>query len=264
MNVDQAAASLGRTTSLVRGQLQCGALRGTKVGTRWDIAPEDLNAYRRERLGNRHRTFTAEAIERRNEALRTDEVRAKMRAAKVGRKQTPEHVAHAAATRFGRRHTAESRAKMSAVQLGKTLAPDHLAALRKYHRGRRGKPLPIATRRRLAESLARAYAEGRRSYSTLEDRAADLLLPLGFERNVVVEHHVFDFGSPDGALLVEVNGCAWHDHRSLKPECPVKTRRDSHSKDEERRAIARLHDRTLVELWACEEASWPMAIALMA
>jgi hypothetical protein len=246
-------------------------MAGRKIGRMWDVSAMEVERYRREHRGSRvaqtaalrriHADPTLEA--RRLAGLATRAAKAKMRAAKLGSTQSASTRAKRAAAQRGRPLSAEHRASISEAQTGKTLAPDHLAKLRKYHVTRRGKPMSRETRRRIAASLARAYAEGRRSYSTLEERAATLLEPMGFVRSVAIDTHVFDFGSADGAYLVEVNGCAWHDHRSLKPACPVRVRRDSSARDDERRALARLHDRMLIELWQCEEATWPDALALM-
>lgn len=271
MNAIEAAEALGVSRSTIRNQCEKGVLAGTKIDGMWDISPQEVDRYRRENRGSRVKQSAAlrriredPVLEARWRAgLASAGAKAKMRAARLGMKQSPELIAKRLAPRMGRPLTPEHRANVSAAQKGKTLAPEHLANLRKYHVTRRGKPMSLATRRRIAASLAQAYADGRRSYSTLEDRAATLLEPMGFVRSVVLDTHVFDFGSSDGQYLVEVNGCAWHDHRARKPSCPVKVRRDSSSRDEERRALARLHDRILVELWQCEEASWPDALALL-
>lgn len=261
MDVHEAALALGVTPSTIRAQIERGNLTATKVGRAWDMTVEAVEAYRRDYRGHMSRTFSSEARARQVASVKRPETRAKMRAAKLGRRQSPEHVANRAAAARGKPLSPAHRRAMSEAQKGKPLAASHLKALRAYHRTRRGKPLSLATRQRIAEALATAYREGRRSYSTLEERAAELLEPLGFERSVVLGHHVFDFGTD--AILVEVNGCAWHDHRAVKPSCPVITRRDSNAKDDERRALARLHDRILVELWQCEEADWPTALALI-
>jgi len=252
MNVSEAAMRLGLSTSTIREQVRRGRLAAKGRGARADIDLEKVERYRRDHLGQvgkkRH----------------TDETKAKMRAAKLGRKQTPEHVANAAAARTGKHASAEHRRHVSEALSGKPFTTDHLYKLRAYHRKRRGIPLPAATRARIAEAQIRAYEEGRRPYTPLENRAAEILLPLGFVRNVLLDGHGFDFGSPDGAMLVEVNGCAWHDHRSIKPECPTRMRKASNSRDEERRDIARANGRILVELWECEERDWPLAVSLIA
>jgi excisionase family DNA binding protein len=271
MNVYEVAEALGISPSTVRNQCEKGVMVATKIGRLWDVSPEEVERYRTVHRGSRvaqsaalRRIHADAALDaKRRAALADPATKAKQRAAKLGKPQSAAHVAKRAAGHVGKPLSAAHRESIAAAQRGKTLDPEHHANLRKYHMTRRGKPLSLATKRRIAESLAKAYAEGRRSYSTLEDRAADWLLPLGFVRNVVLEHHVFDFGLPDESMLVEVNGCAWHDHRARKPSCPIKVRRDSSSKDEERRGIARLHDRILVELWQCEEATWPDVIALI-
>lgn len=272
MNVYEVADALGISPSTVRNQCEKGVMTAGKRGRMWDVSVVEVERYRRDNLGSRVAQAAAlariradpELDARRRAALASRPTKAKMRAAKLGTRQSPETIAKRVASHIGKPLSDAHRDAISTAQKGRALAPDHLAKLRKYHRTRRGKPLSIATKRRIAQSLARAYEEGRRSYSTLEDRAADLLLPLGFVRNLVIDHHVFDFGSADGAIAIEVNGCAWHNHRSLKPSCPVKVRRDSSANDEQRRALARLHDRMLVELWGCEEATWPDALALIA
>jgi hypothetical protein len=55
----------------------------------------------------------------------TEETRAKMRAAKLGRKQTPEHVAKIAASNRGRRLTPEQRARQSAGQRARFAGRTH-------------------------------------------------------------------------------------------------------------------------------------------
>ena len=72
-----------------------------------------------------------------------EETRAKMRAAKLGRKHAPEVVARRAAA--GYRPSAETRAKMSAAQTG-----------RPPTKGRTGQPVPQETREKIRQTLKNA------------------------------------------------------------------------------------------------------------
>ena len=182
-----------------------------------------------------------------------------MRAGKLGRRHTPGHIAKVVATRIGKPLSPEWRQHISEAQMGKVLAADHLEAIRAAGIRRRGKALPPTTRARIAASLVIAYEEGRRAYTAPEQYAATLLLPLGFSRNPILDGHAFDFGRGD--VLVEVNGCHWHDHRAIKPTCPVKMHPLAHPHDDLRRSIAQLHNCQLVDLWQCEKRDWPTQLA---
>jgi len=71
----------------------------------------------------------------------TPEVRAKMRAAKLGKKQTPEHAAKAAAGRIGRKNTPEQKERMRQAALTRKKAP----------------PVSEETRQKQSESARKAW-----------------------------------------------------------------------------------------------------------
>lgn len=233
--------------------------------------------------------LTTEQIARKLAALASPETKAKMRAAKLGRSQSPEQVAKRVAPRIGKPLSPEHRQKVSAAQRGRPLTPDHLAAVRAAH-GRpefraamrqafTGRPLSTETKRKISSTKTgraltpehrdaisrgqvRAYETGRRTYNGWEQRAAALLLPLGYSRFPRHGGHAFDFGND--TTLVEVNSCRYHDHRRLKPSCPTTPKPDTFPRDEACRAIARAIGMPLIELWACEEADWPRLIGIPA
>jgi G:T-mismatch repair DNA endonuclease (very short patch repair protein)/DNA-binding phage protein len=99
--------------------------------------------------------------------------------------------------------------------------------------------------------------------SKLELRAGDLLGPLGFRPHAInIMGHSFDYGRV--GQVIEINGCYWHDHRALKPNCPTESYAKSRytsplslfEKDERTRALATEHGLSLLELWECEKDSW--------
>lgn len=131
--------------------------------------------------------------------------------------------------------------------------PARAAVLERVNEAKRGRPLSAGHKEAISRGLVEAYLTGRRRYSALEVRAAALLIPLGFARFPWMDGHAFDFGA-DG-IVVEINACRLHDHRLEKPACPFAPMRRA---DNARyRAIAHAHGLTLIELWECEEASWP-------
>jgi G:T-mismatch repair DNA endonuclease (very short patch repair protein) len=73
--------------------------------------------------------------------------------------------------------------------------------------------------------------------------------------------HAFDYASADRLVLIEVNGCYWHDHRSVDPACKAQGRTGAVAKDERVRSIAARAGAVLVELWECQEARWPQHLA---
>lgn len=141
--------------------------------------------------------------------------------------------------------------------MGHAISPETRAKISASLKGRRPSP----------ERLARQQAGLQRWRDTtkhiwrsrLEVRAA-ALLP-GFEPQVQIGRHAFDYASEDRLTLVEVNGCFWHDHRSVDPACPHPGRRQAAHKDERTRAIAARAGAELVELWECQEALWPQQLA---
>jgi len=141
---------------------------------------------------------------------------------------------------MGHSVSAETRAKIGATLAGRRPSPDHLA---KQQAG-----------------LERWRAAGGRVWrSKLELRAA-ALLP-GFEPQIYIGRHAFDYGSPDRLTLIEVNGCFWHDHRSVDLTCPYRGRGGAAQRDERTRVIAADAGATLIELWECQEALWPRQLA---
>lgn len=218
-------------------------------------------------------------------ALNRPEVRERIAAARRGKPQSPETIAKRAAAQTGKPLSPEHRASISSAQKGKALAPEHLEALRAAHArpewkarmsaantGRvhsresvekqaaklRGRSLSPEHREAISRGQVRAYETGRRTYNAGERYAAELLLPLGFERFARYGGHAFDFGTP--GVVVEVNGCRWHDHRAIKPSCPTDPKPGVFAADEAYRAIARASGLRLIELWGCERADWPTII----
>lgn len=252
MNVDEAASALGITPSTVRGQIEKGVIGAIKRDGRWDIPPADVEVYRASRLGQRsrsnlaNRSATFEAM--RLEGLRSPETKAKMRAAKVGRRLTPEHIDKVRAALSARVIRPETREKHRQRQLGVPKSPAHRLAIAEASRR------PEVRAKRSATMVER-YLSGKRPYSRLERQAANLLLPLGFVRFPQIDSHAFDFGSSDGSALVEVNGCGVHWHRTEKQTCP--TSPHGRGPNLAYRDIAARHGRRLVELWACERKHWP-------
>lgn len=237
--------------------------------------------------------LTPEQMERKLAALASPETRAKMRAAKLGRHQSPEHIANAAAARTGKPLSPEHRRKVSASQKGRPLRPEHREAVAAAHRTTEARanmsaaqkrvgqtparaaalaawnakprgPMSAAHREAISRGQVRAYEAGRRKYNAWEQRAAAMLLPLGYVRFPRYGGHAFDFGSADGTTVIEVNGCRFHDHRRLKPSCPTEPLAKAWASDESYRAIARASDLRLIELWGCEEADWPRLIGMPA
>lgn len=158
------------------------------------------------------------------------------------------------------------RARMSASHLGRALSPER----RKRQSMRlKGRPHDEQWRRHLVASLrspevraklSRAQADrflsGRVYHSKLEARAAVLITDLGFRRFVVLRTHAYDFGDPDTQRLIEVNGCYFHPHQPIKPDCRVRAGRGSWERDEAMRQEARDAGWALLELWECEEELW--------
>lgn len=286
MTVIEAAESLGVTPSTIRNQITNGKLRAKKVGRDWHITPAEVERYRRDHRGQRKRPnlHAPETVALRYEALRRPEVRAKMRAAKLGRKQSPEHVARVRETLIGRVCKPETRERHRLRQIGVPKPPAHrwaiqMAALRPEVRearaaSNRGKVRSPEARARISAALRtvvrtpeanaarqagidRWFLGHGRFHSALEQRAAEWLLPLGYRRFPRFDGHAFDFGTVDLRTVIEVNGCYWHDHRAISPTCPTKPRPGRLVIDQRYRAIAYRHNLELIELWACEETSWP-------
>jgi hypothetical protein len=212
----------------------------------------------------------------------------KIAAARRGKPQSPETIAKRAAAQTGKPLSPEHRAKISAAQKGKVLDPEHLANLRAAHErpewkaamsaaltGQvhspdsvakqaaklRGRPLSQAHREAISRGQVRAYETGRRKYNAWEERAAAILLPLGFVRFPRHGGHAFDFGN--ATTLVEINSCRYHDHRAIKPTCPTLPKLGTYAADQAYRAIAAAVSMKLVELWACEESDWPAIIGVI-
>lgn len=92
--------------------------------------------------------------ENRAEQVLTDETREKMRAAKLGRKHTPEHNAKIAAGNLGRVDTPETRERKSAVKRG-ALNPMY------------GRTASIETRAKLSAARRAEWASGARTTAGL-------------------------------------------------------------------------------------------------
>jgi len=153
--------------------------------------------------------------------------------------------------------SAEQRARTSATLKGHSTSPETRAKIRATLMGRRPGPQHLARQRaglsHWRETINRTWR------SQLELRAAQFLP--GFEPQVRIEGHAFDYASPDRLILVEVNGCFWHDHRSIDSTCSRSGRRGAAAKDERTRAIAARAGAVLIELWECREGTWPQTLA---
>lgn len=168
----------------------------------------------------------------------------------------------AARLAVSRRHrgvpkTAEQRARTSASLRGHPISPETRAKISASLKGRRPPPERLA--KQLAGLAQWRTTTKRMVRSQLEIRAA-ALFP-GFEPQVHIGRHVFDYASPDRLTLVEVNGCYWHNHRSSDSTCPLPGRPQPTHQDERTRAIAARAGAVLVELWECQEARWPQQLA---
>lgn len=288
MTVIEAAESLGVTPSTIRNQIAKRKLRAKKVGRDWHITPAEVERYRREHRGQRKRPnlHAPETVALRYEALKRPDVRAKMRAAKLGKPAvlTPEGRERLREKSRNQQWTPEQRAQISARQKGVPKSAAHrwaiqIAALRpevraahsawnlghpksaevraKIAAAKRGVPHSEETKARRRAAMDRIYLSHGRFHSALEQRAAEWLLPLGYRRFPRFEGHAFDFGTVDLQTVIEVNGCYWHDHRAVDPTCPTTPRPGRLELDQRYRAIAYRNGLTLVELWGCQEASWP-------
>lgn len=181
----------------------------------------------------------------------TPATRAKMRAASVGKPKSAEHRTAIAAAA----NDPERRAKLSAKLLGRVMKPEWIEKMAAGHRGR---PLSEQHRTKLSEANVRNLLTSGRYPSKLEEAAAVLLLPLGFERYPRRDWHAFDFGR--GNVMVEIHNCWTHDHGAVGG-CKARPKRGSFADDERVRAVARAHGLTLVELWGCMRKQWPATIA---
>ena len=122
---------------------------------------------------------------------------------------------------------------------------------------------------RLSAAVSARFLSGRSFHSALEIGAGPLLEPLGFRsQQMARDSHRFDYGAPERSAVVEINGCYWHDHRVIAPECPHRPRTslDNHGRtvaerDEIIRHKASSHGLALLELWECQRAEWPARVA---
>lgn len=294
----EAAESLGISPSTIRAQITNGKLRARKIGRDWHITPAEVERYRRDHRGQRKRPglHSPETVALRYAALKRPEVREKMRAAKLGRRHTPEHIAAVRAalgdprqyvTNETRRKCRdfqvsvpkppeqlarlravmarpEIREKMREAQKAVVKSPDEIERMRNLGLARRGIPLAPDHRAKIVAAMDRWYVDGRCFHSELEKRAAEWLLPLGYRRFPRYERHAFDFGSPDGRTVIEVNGCYWHDHRAIDAACPIIPRPGRLEIDQRHRAIAYRHNLELIELWECQESDWLNVVSLAA
>jgi hypothetical protein len=148
--------------------------------------------------------------------------------------------ARTSASLMGHSVSAETRAKIGASLTGRRPSSGHLA--------------------RQQAGLERWRAAGGRVWRSKLEIRAGALLP-GFEPQVYIGRHAFDYGSPDRLTLVEVNGCFWHDHRSVDPTCPYRGRAGAIERNGRTRVVALNAGARLIELWECQEALWPRQLA---
>lgn len=207
----------------------------------------------------------------------SDETRARMVRSAKARGISPEtraKMSHARQGVPGRLWSSEQRTEQSVRLKGKSLSPEHRAKLSAAHTGRRLSPEHVAVRAaaqtglkrstltcaRHSEALARNTRSGRVFRSALEVRAGILLMPHGFQSQLISRQaHHFDFGRRDA--VVEVQGCYWHGHQRLDPTCRHTPRRDLDLTSDVRiRRIAAEARFSLLELWECQESTWPGAI----
>ena len=76
----------------------------------------------------------------------SDESKAKMRVAKLGKPRSAEIRQRIREVTTGRLHTPEAKAKISATKTGKKLSPEHVQKLREVHRGVKQSPETVAKR----------------------------------------------------------------------------------------------------------------------
>ena len=147
-----------------------------------------------------------------------------------------------------------------------SVSSDHKWSARIDTRTTMGTGCPHCARVNQSDLNKRRMLSGAVFNSRLEmETAKPMLLAFGFEhQSISREAHRFDFGDAARNLVVEINGCYWHDHRSLKPTCPTKVvsslasgKIPPREKDERTRAIAARYGLVLLELWECEKREWP-------
>ena len=122
-------------------------------------------------------------------------------------------------------------------------------------------------------ALALGYPINKKGFiSDLEKRSALWLLPFGLyhqsavKRRLRLEGHTFDFSNRALGLVLEINGCYWHQHQFIKLSCPIGPnvspgpRTTGLERDQFVRQIADRHGLSLIELWECEQAKWPTQV----
>lgn len=186
------------------------------------------------------------------------ETREKLRAWQIG-KPKPRHIVEKLRATM---NAPEMRAVLSELRRQESNTPARKAQLHAIQQARRGKPMSSEGIARWQASMERRMQHHGLYHSALEERAAVLLLPLGYKRFVWLGQNSYDFGLADKSLVIEVNGCYWHDHRFVNPACSIEPRPGVRKRDLEKRALCVERGVTLIELWECEEAYWPEMIGL--
>lgn len=160
--------------------------------------------------------------------------------------------------------------------------PGHREAMSKAHTGHRKsvktkKILSIQMKKRWEDPKFRTrmlpkIARNRRKAGVsvkratkLELRAKKLLLPLSFKHRVRLTQrgHIFDFGNHITKILVEVDGCYYHNHTCLSPTRKAASkswRKRLLLSHKIRRQIAMDKEYRLVVLRECKEQKWPVII----
>lgn len=157
----------------------------------------------------------------------------------------------------------EMRVRLSELRRQESNTPARKAQLHAIQQGRRGQPMSPEGIAKWQASMERRMQHHGLYHSALEERAATLLLPLGYKRFVWLNQNSFDFGLADKSLVIEIQGCYWHDHRVTKPTCPYECRPGVGVRDAEKRALCQERGVELIELWECEQLYWPELLALL-
>ena len=166
---------------------------------------------------------------------------------------TPEHRANIKAAML----RPEVRARLSELRRQESRTPGRLAQLAALHAAQRGRKMRRESVAKWQASIEKRYLHNGSFHSTLEERAAAWLLPRGYKRFVWIGQNSFDFGLADKSLVIEIQGCYWHDHRTIKPSCRHDPKPGVGWRDVQKRAFCRERGVTLIELWECEESDWP-------
>jgi len=162
-----------------------------------------------------------------------------------GRKLTDEHKAKIGAGGRGKKRTQEFCDRISRLRTGIKFTDAQREKLR------------IATTARWARGDVIAWR------SKLEQSIEWLLKPLGFTVGFRFEFgasHPYDYGNRERRILIEVNGCYWHDHRCGMIRKRVKDAEQVRANDKRYAEQAEAAGFKLIVLWQCQEKEWPLIL----